>query len=208
MRRILTLSLPLFALLSGCAGIDLNTLAPEQVTSARNGTGPALNGYVLYDPVVVVEISSKEVCLGEKDKDGNCAGQTVTQCAASVPFLLPDYSKPYLVASRSGFGKAGVDITISDGWRLGGIKDNSDNTAILSAIGYTTDRRVRALSNATPRLASVRARTAGLPGEAHSVLARCPPVPAAHRLCRQPLVDGHPGGHCAGVSATGAAGDA
>jgi len=39
--------------------------------------------------------------------------------------------KPYLIDVKSGLGKAGTDVTIIDGWRLGNVKDNSDNTAIL-----------------------------------------------------------------------------
>lgn len=120
--------------LTGCAGLEITTLQPAQVSDARGSAGKALDGYVLYEPVVVIEVSVKDVCTAGRDDKGNCKAATVVQCSASIPFLLPDYSRPYLVRSKNGFGKAGVDITISDGWRLGGVKDNSDNTALLGTI--------------------------------------------------------------------------
>jgi hypothetical protein len=130
----LTAIIPLAAVLTGCAGLEITTLRPEQVAQARQSTDNALDGYVLYEPIVVVEVSVKDVCLAGKDDKGNCKASTVTQCAATTPFLLPDYSRPYLVRSKNGLGKAGVDIAITDGWRLGSIKDNSDNTAILGTM--------------------------------------------------------------------------
>ncbi|CAG0974373.1 hypothetical protein MTYP_01408 [Methylophilaceae bacterium] len=122
------------ALLVGCVGLDILTLHPEQVEQSRKSADKALDGYVLYEPVVVVEVSLKDVCVAGKDEKGNCKAATVVQCSASTPFLLPDYSKPYLVRSKNGFGKTGVDVAILDGWRLGSIKDNSDNTAVLGTI--------------------------------------------------------------------------
>jgi len=47
---------------------------------------------------------------------------------------LPDTSKPFLINVRSGFGKTGVDVAITNGWQLGNIKDNSDNTALLGTV--------------------------------------------------------------------------
>lgn len=121
-------------LLAGCAGLEITTLQTSQVADARKPDGKALDGYVLYEPIVVVEVSIKDVCTAGKDEKGNCKAATVVQCSASTPFLLPDYSRPYLVRSKNGFGKAGVDVAISDGWRLGSIKDNSDNTAVLGTV--------------------------------------------------------------------------
>lgn len=121
-------------LLAGCAGLEITTLKPAQVTDARTSADKALDGYVLYEPIIVVEVSVKDVCTAGKDEKGNCKAATVVQCSASTPFLLPDYSRPYLVRSKSGFGKAGVDVAITDGWRLGSIKDNSDNTAVLGTM--------------------------------------------------------------------------
>lgn len=117
--------------LSGCAGVDMKPISQEQAVSAHQADSTA-NGYIVYEPVVVVEVSEKDVCVAKDDK-GNCKAQE-TRCSAGTPFVLPDYSKPYLVNAKSGFGKAGVDITITDGWRLGNIKDNSDNTAVLGTV--------------------------------------------------------------------------
>jgi hypothetical protein len=101
--------------LGGCAGLDIRPLTREQAASVHAGGGPA--GYIVYAPMTVIEVS---------DRDG---------CRAGAPFQLPDYSKPYLVRSRSGLGRNGVDIAISEGWMLGGIKDTSDNGALLDAVG-------------------------------------------------------------------------
>jgi len=122
---------------AGCAGLEITTLKADQVSTART-TGNALNGYVVYEPIVAIELSTKEVCLGGKDEKGNCKSALVTQCAATLPFTLPDYTRPYLVTSKTGFGKAGVEVAIADGWRLSNIKDSSDNTALLSALGVKT----------------------------------------------------------------------
>ncbi len=131
-RSLSALALPV--VLTGCAGLEIETLTSDQVKKARSDPGHALKGYVVYEPVVVVEISVKDACLAGKDEKDKCKAPTVVQCAASIPFLLPDYAKPYLVRSKNGLGKAGVDVAITDGWRLGSIKDNSDNTAVLGTI--------------------------------------------------------------------------
>ena len=101
--------------LAACAGLDIRPLTPAQAASAHAGDGPA--GYIVYAPLTVVEVS---------DRDG---------CRAGAPFQLPDYSKPYLVRSRTGLGRNGVDVAINEGWMLGGIKDTSDNGALLEAVG-------------------------------------------------------------------------
>ena len=83
--------------------------------------------------MVVVEVSQKEVCNAQ-DARGKCTGASVISCSAGTPFVLPDTSKPFLVNSKSGFGKAGVDVAITNGWQLGSIKDNTDNTALLGTL--------------------------------------------------------------------------
>jgi hypothetical protein len=101
--------------LAGCAGLDIRPLTREQAALAHAGSGP--EGYIVYAPRTVIELS---------DKDG---------CRAGAPFQLPDYSRPYLVRSRAGLGHSGVDVAISEGWMLSGIKDTSDNAAVLDAAG-------------------------------------------------------------------------
>jgi hypothetical protein len=107
--------------LAGCAGLDIQPLTPQQAAAAHAGAGPA--GYIVYAPMTVVEIS---------DRDG---------CRAGAPFQLPDYARPYRLRSRSGLGRSGVDVSIADGWMLGGFKDSSDNGALLDAAGAVLGRR-------------------------------------------------------------------
>lgn len=49
-------------------------------------------------------------------------------------FTLPDLRKPYLISIKSGLGKTGADITINNGWQLGNVKDQSDNTAFMTEV--------------------------------------------------------------------------
>lgn len=120
MRGALT---PIGALLAvaGCAGLDIRPLTPQQAAAAHSGGGPA--GYIVYAPMTVVEIA---------DRDG---------CRVGAPLQLPDYARPYLLRSRSGLGRSGVDVSISGGWMLGGFKDTSDNTALLGAAGQLLGMR-------------------------------------------------------------------
>jgi len=124
---------PLLAVgVAGCAGVDITPLSPAEEAAAHAG-GTNRKGYIVYEPMVVVEVSQKELCNAPDDK-GACKGATTTACSAGTPFVLPDTSKPFLVNAQSGFGKAGVEIAITNGWQLGSIKDNSDNTALLGTL--------------------------------------------------------------------------
>ncbi|MHB1185726.1 MAG: hypothetical protein ACYC4A_13620 [Desulfobulbia bacterium] len=123
---------PLIAVcIVGCAGLDITPISPADEVAAHAG-GTNLKGYIIYEPMVVVEVSPKELCI-KKDDKGTCT-ETTTTCSAGAPFILPDTSKPFLVNVRSGFGTTGVDVTIANGWQLGNFKDNSDNTALLGTV--------------------------------------------------------------------------
>ncbi len=132
------------ASIAGCAGLDITPISPDQDKAAHAGT--PLQGYIIYAPMVVVEVARKATC-GKTKADGQCEEAPVVTCSAGTPFTLPDPSKPFLVNSRSGFGKAGADVTITNGWQLGNIKDNSDNTAILGLVEKLIP--LRAMSAAT-----------------------------------------------------------
>lgn len=122
----------LAASIAGCAGLDITPISPADEAASHAG-GTSLKGYIIYEPMVVVEVNQKEMCSA-RDAKGNCKGATAATCSAGAPFLLPDTSKPFLVNARSGFGKAGVEVAITNGWQLGNIKDNSDNTALLGTL--------------------------------------------------------------------------
>ena len=141
--------------LAGCSGVSIRPISPALERSAHESDGAA-SGYVVYGPMVVVEVVEREVCVAKNEK-GACAG-TETRCAIGEPKVLPDLSKPFLVEIKSGFGKAGVDVTIADGWRLGNIKDSSDNTAILGLIEkIAVPLLARAESGAATRRTGCRA---------------------------------------------------
>ncbi|WP_353254510.1 hypothetical protein [Salinisphaera sp. PC39] len=117
--------------LAGCAGVEIEPISPEQATAAHTANS-AINGYIVYEPLVAVEVSKQNVCV-EKDSEGKCS-EYVSRCSAGAPFVLPDYSKPYRVEIKSGFGKSGAEVSIADGWRLENVKDSSDNTAVLGTL--------------------------------------------------------------------------
>lgn len=120
------------ASITGCAGLDITPISPADEAAAHSGA-TNIKGYIIYEPMVVVEVSQKELC-SDKDDKGNCKVATTITCSAGAPFILPDTSKPFLINVRSGFGKTGVDVAITNGWQLGNIKDNSDNTALLGTV--------------------------------------------------------------------------
>lgn len=101
--------------LTGCAGIDIHDESADK------------DGYVVYSPLVIVEVK-KEI------KDGQ------EFCAISQPFVLPDYSKPFRIDLKSGFGKAGTELSITNGWLLSSVKDNSDNAKVMEYVSGLTDK--------------------------------------------------------------------
>lgn len=131
MRNLTLVTLAAFGL-TACAGIDITPISPSDEAAIHSGESK-LKGYIVYQPMVVVEISQKKIC-SNKDGDEGCT----TTCSAGAPFTLPNPAKPFLINPRSGFGKAGVDISISNGWQLGGIKDNSDNSVLLGTVEKLT----------------------------------------------------------------------
>lgn len=125
------------AALSACAGLDVTPVSPAQVRSAHRG-GEKLDGYVVYAPMIVIEMGMNDGVL----------------CSVGKPFLLPDTASPFLVNTRTGFGSTSVVLTIHDGWLLTGITNRSGNAAVerllenlptlitksLNAAGFTAAR--------------------------------------------------------------------
>ena len=106
----------LAVLLGGCGSVDIVPIPPQEAAGVHRKDAP--EGYIVYAPMVVVEIKA--------DKAGGCAvGRTM---------VLPDYRRPYRVRVRNGFGKSGVELEFQDGWLLARAKESADNTAVLSAL--------------------------------------------------------------------------
>ena len=154
MGRVSTWMLACACALAGCSGVDIRPISPALERASHEKDGSA-SGYVVYGPMIVVEVTPREVCAAKNEK-GTCT-ESETRCAAGTPFTLPDLSKPFLVDIKSGFGKSGVDLTIVDGWRLGNVKDNSDNSAILSLIEKVAVPLLRAGPDVATRKAGCRA---------------------------------------------------
>ncbi|MBA3019095.1 MAG: hypothetical protein KJ550_00350 [Proteobacteria bacterium] len=140
MRKITLLFLFLL-MFAGCAGIDIKPITAERAQNAHE-TGTDDKGYIVYSPLVIIEIKEEAICI-EKNASGTCVKSEIGYKAEKFTDLLPDYSKPFLVRPRSGFGKTDVELSIKDGWCLDSVKDKSDNTAVL-------DNVIKALKELTP----------------------------------------------------------
>jgi hypothetical protein len=127
--------LTLLPTLASCAGVDIQAFKPKGDKSPdpfSDVTSGSQKGYLVYHPKIMFEVIDKPICVAN-DKDGNCQVPGYV-CGLGTKLILPDYRRPYLVTIRNGFGKAGVDLTFAEGWRLEGLKDSSDNTALLEVI--------------------------------------------------------------------------
>lgn len=133
-RTLLPLSLCLA--FCGCSGLELRAVGP--ITDDFFKDSNKKKGYFVYEPIVVVEISDETQCLEKKGE--TCSKMGTPKCKVGTPFYLPNYKRPYLVNSKTGFGKAGVDVTITNGWQIGSIKDSTDNTALLPYVEKMFDR--------------------------------------------------------------------
>lgn len=128
-----TATIALAALLSACAGVTLTPISKEDALH-RHDPGGSAKGYTVYAPMLVVQIERVKKCLKTKPKSDECEGDPVLLCQIGEPKLFPDYSRPFVVDSKSGLGKAGTEIAITNGWMLSSVKDSSDNTALLAAV--------------------------------------------------------------------------
>lgn len=123
----------LVASLAGCGGLEIESLTPDEATNAHSDK--KVPGYIVYHPMIVVEMKEikKEILKTEIEAENIITREygIIKECVIGKPQTLPDYEKPFLLRLKSGIGKSSVDLKIEDGWRLAGIKTESDNTAWL-----------------------------------------------------------------------------
>lgn len=114
-KLILVLSSLVF--LSSCASVNIKPIKKDLAKNVHTkDSNLNLNGYILYAPKVLIQI---------KQVKGECKISTVS---------IPDKTKPFLLDIQSGFGKSDINVKIINGWMLGDIKANIDNTAVLDKI--------------------------------------------------------------------------
>lgn len=119
------------AVLTGCGGLKIKPLTKEQAEALHMKADPS-NGYVVYAPMLVVEVTRGKRCMGDLNPNGECPTNTLSEtCLMSAPKLFPDYDKPFLVNIEPGFGKATIDVSIADGWRLASVHSETDNTEVV-----------------------------------------------------------------------------
>ena len=104
--------------LAGCGGLKITSLTAQQAEEAHIKKD-AVSGYIVYHPMLVVWLK----------KSGDACE------IAGKPVVLPDYSKPFLLEIERGLARSSVELQIEDGWRLGGVKTEADNTALLKLAG-------------------------------------------------------------------------
>lgn len=124
----------LLLMLSACAGVNIRPISTEQEKAAHSGDS-SVQGYIVYAPLILFSVGETEVCTKPLPKDQTCPADAIRRvCGVGSPIVIPDFSKPFAVDIQTGLGKAGADIQIADGWRLTGVKDSSDNTALLTLL--------------------------------------------------------------------------
>ena len=109
------LGVALALVLAGCSGVDIRPISPalEAAAHARDG---AASGYVVYGPMVVVEVALREVCVMRNDK-GVCVEQEA-RCAAGAPRNRVLRSRlPHFAKSRAQLRF--VDLGRVDGTQCG-----------------------------------------------------------------------------------------
>lgn len=112
------------SLIAGCGGLDL-----------RQGTVSAGKaGYQLYYPKILVTVSAERQCI-KPEAGGACPGANWEyNCVMSKPWVLPDYSKPYVATFKPGLGSQSASIEIVDGWMLGQASSATDVSAIAATL--------------------------------------------------------------------------
>lgn len=132
---IRALTVAIAAALTACAGVQITPISQKEAADNHTGGSPK-TGYIVYHPTLLVRVSSEKRCPADKLKDNKCDPKdaTLDYCEVSPPQLFPNFARPYRVDAKSGLGKAGVEINISNGWMLATVKDNSDNTALLGEL--------------------------------------------------------------------------
>lgn len=121
-------------MLSACAGVTIRPISTQQESAAHSGDS-SVRGYIVYAPLILFSVGETEVCTKGPPNNQSCPADAIRRvCGVGSPIVIPDFSKPFAVDIQSGLGKAGTDVQIADGWRLTGVKDSSDNTALLTLL--------------------------------------------------------------------------
>jgi len=90
--------------------------------------------YQLYSPRILVTVSDARQCI-KPGAGGACPdGSWEYNCVMSKPWVLPDYSKPYVATFKTGFGSQSASITIVDGWMLGQASSATGVSAITATL--------------------------------------------------------------------------
>jgi hypothetical protein len=107
--KTIALGACVLGMLAGCAGYSIT----------ENGTG---TGYDVYQPEPYLLRQPITASSG-----------TITGYQFNL-IWLPNYSKRYRVRSWAGMGAADFQFTFTDGWKLTGLQDKSNNTEVLKQL--------------------------------------------------------------------------
>lgn len=110
--------------LSGCSSLDIKPITPEQAKNAH-GKENSIEGYIIHAPKVYVSVVNLE-----------------NECKISN-FLMPDKKRPFSIDIKEGIGKINATINITNGWMLGNVSANIDNTSVLGDINDILTTKVK-----------------------------------------------------------------
>ncbi len=98
--------------LGGCSSLNINPITAKQAKDAHKENNN-IEGYIVYAPEVYVSVTNLE-----------------KECKIST-LLMPNTERPFSVDIKEGLGKINATINITDGWMLGTVSANIDNTSVL-----------------------------------------------------------------------------
>lgn len=108
--------------LSGCGGIVIKE------------TGASNEGYRVYAPRVLVNVTETRTCK-KPQAGGACPeGEFDYSCTVSAPFYLPNFDEEYMVRFKRGVGSYSGEVSIVNGWMLGGAKESGDTNSFVSTL--------------------------------------------------------------------------
>ncbi|MFO1478180.1 MAG: hypothetical protein U1F98_16220 [Verrucomicrobiota bacterium] len=128
-RSLLGFALALPVVISGCAWYTLTPISARETAGWAGGKPPRSEGYIVYQPELYFSATvTVETTRNEQGKEQTKENVSVT------PLYLPNYQKPYRLATHNFLAKADFAFAIENGWKLTALSDKSDNSTMAEAL--------------------------------------------------------------------------
>lgn len=115
--------------LSGCAYYRITPIAANETAQWANGSPPRCSGYIIYQP----ELYFSATVTVETTKDDKGKEQ-IKENVEVTPLYLPNYRKPYRVATHNFLAKADFGFEFENGWKLTKLADKADNSTVANTL--------------------------------------------------------------------------